>query len=124
MTGSKTKEQQYNDLSAKEMMVNQITPGSNVLVTGATGYTGRVLVKKLLDSGLHVRAIARETSDLTPFKQLSVSWIRGDVFDEQTIRSAMEDVQYVFHVAAAFRESKSTEQYYRKVHVKSTQLIV
>lgn len=124
MTGPKNREQKNSGLSVKEIMVNQITPGSNVLVTGATGYTGRVLVKKLLDSGLHVRAIARKTSDLEPFRQLPVSWIRGEVFDEQTIRSAMEDIEYVFHVAAAFREAKSTEQDYRNVHLKSTQLIV
>lgn len=105
-------------------MVNQIAPESNVLVTGATGYTGRVLVKKLLDSGLNVRAVARRSSNITPFKGFPIKWIRGEVFDEQTIRSAMEDVNYVFHVAAAFREAKSTEQDYRNVHVKSTQLIV
>jgi nucleoside-diphosphate-sugar epimerase len=105
-------------------MANQIAPESKVLVTGATGYTGSVLVKKLLDSGLNVIAVARRSSDITPFKGFPVTWIRGEVFDEQTIRSAMEDVDYVFHVAAAFREAKSTEQDYRNVHVKSTQLIV
>ena len=105
-------------------MENHIESGSTVLVTGATGYTGNVLVKKLLETGLNVRAVARKSSNITPFKDLPITWIRGEVFDEQTIRSAMEGVHYVFHVAAAFREAKSTEEDYRNVHVKSTQLIV
>lgn len=105
-------------------MVNQIEAGSNVLVTGATGYTGTVLVKKLLDIGLNVRAVARESSNIAPLEHLPITWLRGEIFDEQTIRSAMEDVHYVFHVAAAFRDPKSTEQDYRNVHLKSTQLIV
>jgi dihydroflavonol-4-reductase len=105
-------------------MENHIESGSTVIVSGATGYTGNVLVKKLLESGLNVRAVARKTSNITPFKDLPITWIRGEVFDEQTIRSAMEGVHYVFHVAAAFREAKSTEEDYRNVHVKSTQLIV
>ncbi len=38
--------------------------GRRVLVTGATGFTGRVLTQKLLASGARVRVIARETSKL------------------------------------------------------------
>ena len=105
-------------------MKNQIAAGSNVLVTGATGYTGTALVRKLLDIGVHVRAVARKSSNIAPLENLPITWLRGEVFDEQTIKSAMEDVHYVFHVAAAFRDPKSTEQDYRNVHLKSTQLIV
>ncbi len=105
-------------------MENQIAAGSNALVTGATGYTGTVLVKKLLDIGVHVRAVARKSSNIAPLENLPITWLRGEVFDEQTIQSAMEGVHYVFHVAAAFRDPKSKEQDYRNVHLKSTQLIV
>lgn len=105
------------------MTEKEIPEGSNVLVTGATGYTGRVLVKKLLEAGTNVRAIARASSDLSPFADMDVEWIRGEIFDKDTIHKAMADIQYVFHVAAAFREAKSTEQDYWNVHVGSTQLL-
>ncbi len=98
--------------------------GDKVLVTGATGYTGQFLVKKLLDRGMDVRAIARKSSNLWPFEGLAVTWFIGDVFDEEVVRQAMEGVAYVFHVAAAFRDAKSSEQDYRNVHVVSTQHIV
>ncbi len=98
--------------------------GDKVLVTGATGYTGQVLVKKLLAKGMDVRAIARKSSNRKPFEGLAVTWFSGDVFDAEVVRQAMEGVAYVFHVAAAFRDAKSSEQDYRNVHVVSTQHIV
>lgn len=101
-----------------------IPSGTVVMVTGATGYTGTVLVKKLIEAGIIINAIARNSSDISKFKGLPIHWIRGEVFDRNTIATAMENAEYVFHVAAAFREAKSTEQDYWNVQVKSTQLIV
>ena len=105
------------------MTDTSIPQGSNVLVTGATGYTGIALVKRLLEEGANVRAIARASSDLSPFEGKDIEWIRGEVFDKETLQKGMVDIQYVFHVAAAFREAKSTEQDYWNVHVGSTQLL-
>ena len=56
-------------------MMKRIRPGSNVLVTGATGYTGTVLVKKLIALDLNIRAIARASSNISAFKGLSIEWI-------------------------------------------------
>ncbi len=73
--------------------------------------------------GLNVRAIARESSDITQFKGLDVTWFRGDVFDAGTVRDACDGVQYIFHVAAAFRVSGISDSAYRDVHVTSTRLL-
>lgn len=94
-----------------------------MLVTGATGFTGIVLAKKLVEAGLKVSALARSSSDLTPLKDFDIKWFFGDVFDEEVMHEALAGQQYVFDVAAAFREAKSTEQDYWNVHVKSTQII-
>lgn len=101
----------------------RIPPGTPVLVTGATGFTGVVLTKKLVQAGLKVRALARDTSNIEPFQGLDIEWLRGDVFDAEVMGKAVSGQQYVFHVAAAFREAKSSEQDYWNVHVKSTKLI-
>lgn len=96
---------------------------SLVLVTGATGYTGQVLTKKLVSLGCRVRAIARASSDLTPFEGLPIEWFRGDVFDRDAVRAASEGVEYVFHVAAAYREARISDETYVRVHVDSTRLL-
>lgn len=101
----------------------RIPRGTPVLVTGATGFTGINLTRKLVDAGLRVSAVARASSNLEPLRDLDIRWFRGDVFDEEVMREAMAGQQYVFHVAAAFREAKSSEQDYWNVHVRSTRII-
>ena len=100
-----------------------IPSGSKVLITGATGFTGVVLTKKLVQAGLKVSAVARHKSNLSPLKDLPITWYRGEVSDEKVMREAMVGQEYAFNIAAAFREAKSTIDDYRNVHVKSAQLI-
>lgn len=98
-------------------------PGSRVLVTGATGFTGVALMKKLGAMGLELRAIVRPSSSREELRELKVKWFEGNVFDSETVRQATENVEYIFHVAAAYREAKITEADYRNVHVESTKLL-
>lgn len=100
-----------------------IPEGTPVLITGATGFTGSVLLKKLVDRKLKVKAIARPSSDISRFDELPVEWIRGDVYDPDVVRRGVEGVEFIFHVAAAFREAKISDDIYYKVHVESTQLL-
>ncbi|MFQ5674533.1 MAG: NAD-dependent epimerase/dehydratase family protein [bacterium] len=101
----------------------KIAPGTPVLVTGATGFTGSVLIRKLVASGLKVSAIARSSSNIEPFQDLNISWYRGDVFDEKTVDAATKGMSYIFHVAAAYREAGISDETYHNVHVRSTQLL-
>jgi dihydroflavonol-4-reductase len=94
-----------------------------VLVTGASGFTGSLLVRKLVKAGAQVRAIARPSSRTEHLEALPITWFRGDVFDPATISQACEHVQYVFHVAAAYRQAKVSNDFYHQVHVDSTQLL-
>lgn len=100
-----------------------IPRGAKALVTGASGYTGQVLTRKLCDLGFAVRAIARPSSDIAALEGLPVEWVRGDVFDPAVIDRATQGVEYLFHVAAAYRDAGITDQTYYDVHVKSTQLL-
>jgi len=94
-----------------------------VLVTGATGFTGQALCRKLAKAGARIRAIARASSNISVLDDIEIEWVRGDVFDENTLSVAAEGVNYIFHVAAAFNEEMESEEEYRKVHVYSTQIL-
>jgi dihydroflavonol-4-reductase len=95
--------------------------GTQVLVTGATGFTGQVVTRKLCEAGLRVRAIARESSDLAPLAELDVDWVRGDVADAAIQAKAMAGVRYVFHMATLFRDGGASEEEHHRVHVLATQ---
>lgn len=103
--------------------LKMITKNDVVLITGGTGFTGTYLVKKLCESGAVVRVLARQASHRTQFEGLPVEWHIGEVYDQQVVERAMAGVNYVFHVAAAYREAKISDEIYSKVHVKSTQLL-
>ncbi len=97
--------------------------GAKVLVTGATGYTGQVLTRKLVEQGCVVSAIARRSSNRSQLADLDIRWFEGDVFDPKVIEQATNGIEYIFHVAAAYREAKITDETYRLVHVESTKLL-
>jgi nucleoside-diphosphate-sugar epimerase len=94
-----------------------------VLVTGGTGFSGRYLVRKLCNLGCRVRVVARPSSSLGDLSEFDIEWYRGEVFDPELIRRAGKDVNYIFHVAAAFRETNIADEDYSRVHVDSTRLL-
>jgi nucleoside-diphosphate-sugar epimerase len=101
----------------------KIAPNTRVLVTGATGFTGSVLLRKLINQGLNVVAIARSSSNLQPIEDLPIEWIRGDVFDEDIVKKAAKGTSYIFHLATPYREAKLPDSGFYQVHVLSTQLL-
>jgi len=102
---------------------NEIPRGTRVLVTGATGFTGSMLTRKLVSSALNVAAIARPSSNIDSLNDLNISWFRGDVFDPKTVENAAKDADYIFHLATAYRQPGSSSDYLEKVHVTSTKLL-
>ncbi|MEI6787672.1 MAG: NAD-dependent epimerase/dehydratase family protein [bacterium] len=97
--------------------------GTLVLVTGATGFTGAVLTRKLCERGARVRAIVRASSKRDGLEGLPIEWIEGNVYDPATVERAVAGVEIIFHVAAAYREAGITADMYSKVHVESTKLL-
>ncbi len=70
-----------------------------VLVTGANGFIGSNLCRRLLTDGYEVHALVRKSSDLQFIDGLPVNLFYGDITQPETLKPAMENVQIVFHVA-------------------------
>ena len=94
-----------------------------ILVTGATGFTGGTLVRKLCERGVAVRAIARASSNRESLQDLPIEWHVGDVFDPSVVERAVSGVRGIFHVAAAYRQAGLADDVYRQVHGESTRLL-
>ncbi|VVB65921.1 NAD-dependent glucose-6-phosphate dehydrogenase [Candidatus Gugararchaeum adminiculabundum] len=95
---------------------------ATVLVTGATGRVGRVLVKQLMDRKFAVRVLIRnrEHAMLLP---KGVESVYGDIVGPNSsgiLENAVKDVEYVFHLAAVIDERLSYTEM-RRVNVEGTE---
>jgi len=70
-----------------------------VLVTGATGFVGSHTVDVLRERGHDVDYIARATSNLRWLDGSGAKRVEGSLFDVSSLRSAVENVDAVIHVA-------------------------
>jgi dihydroflavonol-4-reductase len=71
------------------------------LITGATGFVGWHVARKLLERGHRVRALARDPARLRELD--GVEPVRGDLRDMESLERAVEGCGVVFHVAAEYR---------------------
>lgn len=94
-----------------------------VLVTGANGFVGSALCRKLCAQGAEVRAYVRHTSDLSLLDGVPVSYVVGNLDDETCLAQAMQDVDVVFHIAGLASDWGALRQF-RKVNVLGTQQVL
>jgi dihydroflavonol-4-reductase len=71
------------------------------LVTGASGFVGWHIARKLLERGCRVRVLVRTTSRLRELE--GVETATGDLRDAGSLRRAVEGCDVVFHAAADYR---------------------
>lgn len=74
-----------------------------VLVTGATGFVGSAVVRRLLAAGERVRVLARPSSDRRNIDGLKVEVATGDLRDRASLDRALHGCSGLFHVAADYR---------------------
>lgn len=70
------------------------------LVTGATGFIGSHLARRLVEEGNRVRCLVRATSDTSHLQSLNVEMAVGDLLDAESLACAALGCRYVFHCAA------------------------
>lgn len=73
------------------------------LITGANGFVGSAVLRKLLDSGHDVRALVRAGSNRSNLAGLDVELCEGDLSDADSLRRAVSGCRLLFHVAADYR---------------------
>ena len=95
-----------------------------VLVTGATGFVGSWITKKLINEGHEVHILRRKSSDLSEIDGLAVTHHIGDVTDIESLSAAVGKVEFVFHLAGVVGYSPSMREMMERVNVKGTENVV
>lgn len=81
------------------------------LVTGANGFLGSWLARRLVERGDRVRCLVRPGSDALALKELAVERVEGDVTRPETLAKATEGVEVVFHLAG-IRRAPDRERFF------------
>jgi len=79
-----------------------------VLITGANGFLGSALSRRMVAAGHAVRALVRPGSDLTALEGLGVERVTGDVTDAPSVQRAALGTEVVFHLAGLRRAPERT----------------
>lgn len=72
-----------------------------ILVTGATGFVGWHVARRLIERGVRVRALVRDPARLRELD--GVDPVIGDLRDSASLNRAVEGCGVVYHVAADYR---------------------
>ncbi len=96
-----------------------------VLVTGGTGFTGAALVLRLLEHGHTVRSLDYQKGIIhDQLEKAGAELIMGSITDAELVYKSMEGVNFVFHLAAAFRELNVPDKHYYDVNVEGTRKVM
>ena len=91
-----------------------------VLVTGASGFIGGHVVRKLVEKGEDVRILIRKTSNISHIGDLKVEKAYGDITDYGSVVKAMEGIDQVYHVAALYKTWQPDPRNFYRVNVEGT----
>lgn len=71
-----------------------------VLVTGATGFLGKYVVEELVEHGYQVRAFGRNRAIGQSLVNASVTFIQGDLTNQEDLTKACQEMDMVVHAGA------------------------
>jgi nucleoside-diphosphate-sugar epimerase len=91
-----------------------------ILVTGATGFTGKAVSRRLVEEGEQVVAFVRPTSNVRELEELGVECLRVDIKNPTDVMDHFAGVSKVFHIAAAYRAEYADHDEFRLVNVEAT----
>jgi len=90
------------------------------LVTGATGFIGSAVVRRLIKAGHRVRVLVRSDSNRANFAGLPVEISIGDLTDPASLKYALTNCTALFHVAADYRLWTPAPEHMYAVNVQGT----
>ena len=97
-----------------------------VLVTGATGSLGYRVVQSLCDAGYGVRTLSLDSPPSVKMPE-DIDMRIGDVTHAQTVSTAMQNIDFVIHLAALLHivnPSTSIQEEYERINVGGTEVVI
>ncbi len=92
-----------------------------ILITGANGFLGAWLARRLASRGDDVMCLVRSASDASALDGAPISLVRGDVTEPATLPAALKSVQVVYHLAGIRRGTSRAD--FMRVNAEGTRAV-
>jgi dihydroflavonol-4-reductase len=97
-----------------------------ILITGATGFLGEELTRQVINLGLKVRALKRESSRIPAGLENHplIEWCIADINDLASLEDAFEGITQVYHCAALVSFKPADKFNMIRVNIEGTSNVV
>jgi len=98
-----------------------------IFITGGTGFIGRHTVELLTKTNHQLVLLTRNTSDTSFLGKLSnqsVTFIKGDLTDEESLLNGMKGCDAVINIAGHYTLWEPDKKIYSKTNIKGTQKVM
>jgi nucleoside-diphosphate-sugar epimerase len=95
-----------------------------ILVTGASGFTGGHLCRRLTEAGYRVRGLVRDPARCATLLDRGVEIVSGDLRDADSLHRAVKGIDVVYHVAAVYRQANISRREMWEVNVQGTKYLL
>ena len=95
-----------------------------ILVTGAAGHIGNVLVRELIRKGYAVRALVLPGEDVRPLADSKPEIVEANILDYPALKAAMTGVEVVYHLASLVALVPEQFGLMQKVNIEGTANVI
>jgi NAD+-dependent farnesol dehydrogenase len=90
-----------------------------IMITGATGYIGNALARKLAETGNKIHALVRN-GQVKTLDHPNIKLFKGDINDYSSILNAMDGCEQVYHLASYSKLWSRPREIFYKTNVDGT----
>jgi dihydroflavonol-4-reductase len=95
-----------------------------VFVTGATGFIGSHLVRRLVQDGHDIVCLVRSTSNVDHLEKLGAALFIGDVTKKETVAEGMQGCDCAVNLANVYSFWDADRRIYRRINVDGTRNVM
>ena len=99
-------------------------PGMRYAITGATGFLGGALARRLREAGNEVVALVRDPARAAGLAAAGVELVEGDLADPSALDRLCSGADGLFHVAGWYKVGSRTPEQGHRVNVEGTRNVL
>lgn len=95
-----------------------------IFITGATGFVGTHLIRKLAETNHKMYCLTRKTSRVDELRELGVTLVEGDVTDKVSLLKGMKGCEWVVNLANIYSFWEPDKNRYSEVNINGTRNVM